>query len=340
VTGLHPVTDTDEQSDNDRIPMFPALARMERRPELQPRHYDREPYWRAPITPPSRDCYVPHWNWHWHGAADLEHDQLLTLDANGAYMAALSGIKIAHSHLTRQGPINWPITPAEVQPGYYQIQVPHWNLSGTIVSPLGDSAHLEVESLIWIAHPTLVLLLELQEQGVLGGVVIEDSWTARVTTNFLKWAGHLRQVRVELLDTIEQANTDPAKDMALAMYDAFKEGYSAALSMMLTGEKCKTQRPDWSHAVYAQHAATMWRKGWKWTGTGHPLISMGHTDELTVIAEDLPEVMSRPRPPFRFDPSGRTLGAMKPKKVTEDDKARRPQRADALPTHTEGEDIL
>ena len=307
MTGHHPVTDT------DTVPMFPALSRMERRPELQPRRYDREPYWRAPLTPPSRDCYIPAWNWHNVNSDLPDLPDVLTLDANGAYLGAAGGVRIAHSHLSHTGRVHWPLAPRDVMPGYYRVRVIYWAFSGTIVSPLGDSARLQTEESVWIAHPTLVLLLELQEEGVLGEVVIEDSWTAKAYTDLRKWTAHLRQVRTELLDAMDQAHTDTARTALTARYDAFKEGYSAALSMMLTGEKCKTQRPDWSHAVYAQHAASMWRKGWRWTGTGRPLISMGHTDELSVLAEDLPEIMSRVKPPFRFDPSGRTLGAMKPK---------------------------
>lgn len=313
------MTDHHSVAETETIPMFPALNRMERRPELQPRRYDREPYWRAPITPASKDCYVPSWNWMNHNASELPAgEQLLTLDANGAYLGALGGIKVAHSHLTHTGAAHWPIAAKDVQPGYYRIQVPHWNFAGTIVSPLGDSSRIETETLVWVAHPTLVLLLELLEEGVLGEVVIEDSYTAQATCDFRKWVAHLKQVRVELLDAIEQANTDAARTAMVERYDAFKEGYSAALSMILTGEKCQTRRPDWTHAVYAQHAASMWRKGWRWTYTGRPLISMGHVDELTVLAVDLPEVMSLPKPPFRFDPSGRTLGAMKPKIVVKE----------------------
>jgi hypothetical protein len=311
VTGHHPVT---EHPETDTIPMYPALNRMERRPELQPRRHDREPYWRAPITPASADVYIPHWNWQWRGALDIPGQQLLTLDANGAYLAALGSLdKVAHSHLSHTGTISWPLSPREVLPGYYRIQVPHWNFDNTIVSPLGDSSRLETENTMWVAHPTLVLLLELLEEGVLGDLQIEDSWTAQAHTHFRKWAAHLRQMRTELLDAIAQGQTEAARAGLRQRYDAFKEGYSAALSMMLTGDKCRTQRPDWTHAVYAQHAATMWRKGWRWTATGHPLIGMGHTDELTVLAADLPAVMSRPKPPFRFDPSGVAIGALKPK---------------------------
>ncbi|MFJ6530873.1 hypothetical protein ACIQMZ_37205 [Streptomyces longwoodensis] len=337
MTGHHPVTaqPNDTTPETDTVPMFPALSRMERRPELQPRVFGREPYWRAPVTTASRDAYVPAWNWTSPTAPDVPPAQRLTLDANGAYLGALGGIDVAHSHLTRRGPVDYPIGPKEVLPGYYLIDVPYWPFSGTIVHPLGDSARLETESRVWIAHPTLILLLELQDQGVIS-VEILDSWNAQARTNLRKWQAHLKQVRAELLDAIEQAQTDAARAFHRARYDAFKEGYSAALSMMLTGEKCKTHRPDWTHAVHAQHAATMWRKGWRWTGAGYPIVSMGHTDELTVLAEDLAPAMSRPKPPFRYDPTGHALGAMKPKPTATEDA---PTTAPAAVLDTEG-DVL
>jgi hypothetical protein len=290
--------------------MFAALSLMERK--LPPLKYGRPPYWRAPVTPPSRDCHVPTWNWISPHEVP-EGADVLSLDTNGAYLGAAGGVKVAHSHLSHQGGLHVLPEPREVLPGYYRITVPYWAFSGTIVSPLGDSSRLETETDVWVAAPTLVLLLELLEEGTITDVVVLDSWTARITCEFRSWTGRLKSIREELLDGIEATHTDAARAAMVDKYNAFKEGYSAALSMMLTGERCQTHRPDWSHTVYAQHAATMWRKAWRYTGTGHPLVSMGTTDEIAILAADLPEVLSRPKPPFRFDSTGRTIGAMKPK---------------------------
>lgn len=311
MNGHHPSTTSE-------LPMFPALRLMERDTALEPARRGRQPYWRAPVTPPSQDVYIPAWNWH--SIHETDGLELITLDANGAYLGAAGGVVIAHSHLSHTGPHDYPMAPREVTPGYYLISVPYWAFSGTIVSPLGDSSRLQTEDTVWVAHPTLILLLELLEDGAIAEVTIHDSWTTAQTADFKKWVARLREIRAELLDSIDRCRTDAARDVALDKYARFKEGYSAALSMMLTGERCKTHRPDWTHAVYAQHAASQWRKGWRWTATGHPLISMGHVDELTVLADDLPEVMSRQgKRPFRYDPTGRSLGAMKPKTTTTDD---------------------
>jgi hypothetical protein len=136
------------------------------------------------------------------------------------------------------------------------------------------------------------------------------------------------------------AQTETYREQEAARLDAFKQGYSAALSMMLTGEKCLTRRPDWTHTIYAQHAAATWRKAWRWTFTGRPLVAMGSVDEVAVLSGDVPAVLHTPKPPFRFDPTGRQPGAFKPKRVTFVG-AENLQRASAVAlVEDEGDDIV
>lgn len=299
----------------DQIPdtdprMFPALRVLER--QTPPLKYGRAPYWRAPVTPPSRDAYTPSWNWQ--SPHEFEDGlRVAVLDVNAAYLAAIGSARIAHSHLTNRGPIHHFPDPRDVAPGYYRITVPNWSFSGTIVHPLGDTARVQAEDTLWIAGPTLVLLLELSEAGHLGYFEILDAWTADVACELRSWAERLRSLRGECMDRIELAQTEMRRRHEVARYDALKTGYSAALSMMLDGSKCLTRRPDWAHTIYAQHAAATWRKAWRWTFTGHPLVAMGAVDEIAVLQSDLKPGIDRPRPPFRYDPSGRQPGALKPK---------------------------
>jgi hypothetical protein len=322
--------------EHDEIRMFPALKVMER--QTPPLKYGRPPYWRAPITPPSGDVYIPTWNWT--SAHDFEQGQEVTvLDVNAAYLSALGGVKIAHSHLTNRGPVAHLPSPREVVPGYYRISVPYWAFFGTIVHPLGDSARVETESTVWIAAPTLTLLLELEQEGHIGYFQILDSWTADVVTEFRSWSERLRSIRTECMDRIDLAQTQEYRQAQVDRYDAFKQGYSAALSMMLTGEKCLTRRPDWSHTIYAQHAASTWRKAWRYTFTGAHLVSMGAVDEIAVLSADLSDAICRPKPPFRYDATGRTIGALKPKKATFIGQGA-PQRPDTMATIEDDGDIL
>lgn len=326
--------DTDTAADCE-VRMFPALRVLER--QTPPLRFGRPPYWRAPITPASADFYCPVWNWV--SPKDFEPGEPVTvLDVNAAYMAAMGSVRIAHSHLVNTGRRDRHPAPRDVIPGYYRITVPYWSFSGTIVHPLGDSSRVETESSLWVAAPTLVLLLELEEEGHLGWFEILDSWTADVITDFRAWSQRLRSIRDECLDRIEMAQTETRRRQELARYDAFKTGYSAALSMMLTGEKCLTRRPDWAHTIYAQHAASTWRKAWRWTFTGRPLVALGAVDEISVLSIDIPGAINRPEPPFRFDPTGHQPGALKVKDVTF--VGADVQRADVMTTIDDGGDIL
>jgi hypothetical protein len=313
----------------NKISMYPALRVLER--NTPPLKYGRPPYWRAPVCPASEQFYCPVWNWVSPQEFPPGHE-VTVLDVNAAYLSAMGGVTIAHSHLEHTGSIGAHFHETlKVRPGYYRITIPYWPWSGTIVHPLGDSSRLETETTVWVAAPTLILLLELEAEGHLNGLEILDSWTANVTTNFRKWADRLRSVREELIDAIDMAQTETYRAEQLDAYNAFKQGYSAALSMMLTGEKCATHRPDWAHTIYAQHAASTWRKAWRFTYTGRHLVAMGAVDEIAILTEDIPAAVALPKPPFRLDASGRTPGALKPKTrmITGEDA---PQRAETIAT--------
>lgn len=316
----------DNVADAGGTTFFPALSILER--TTPPLRYGRIPYWHAPVSPASKDVLIPDWNWlSVHPVP--EGIKPMTLDCNGMYLAAIGGVVIAHSELQRS--YAWETLPAkgDVMPGYYRITNPHWNLWGTIVSPLGDSLEARDADSLWIAAPTLVLLLELFAEGYIGEFTILDSWITNVTTTFRTWSARLKAVRLELLDQRDAAHTDAAKAAAKERLEAFKLGYSAALSMMLTGSKSRTKRPDWTHTVHAHAHAAQWRKAWRYTAMGKTLVRMGSTDEITIFADDLPEVMSRPKPPFRYDNTGRTLGAFKHK--PESDRIHTAQRATDVP---------
>lgn len=295
--------------------MYPALSVMEKR--AMPLRYGHEPYWNAPVTPASRNFYLPRWNWR--SVKEVPPGQRsLTLDVNGAYFAATGGVDIAHSHLKHSGEYAALPSSNAVAVGYYLITVPYWGHTGTIVHPLGDSP-LTSRSTLWIAHPTLELLLELVEEGAIGDFGILDSWTTTQTTNFRSWQALLRNTRKELIQDLRAFHPQGAPPECVCrtceMYDKFKTGYSAALSMMLTGEKCKSRRPDWAHAVQAHATASTWRKAWRFTLMPDvTLLAMGDTDEITILERDLALVTARSRPPFRVDMSGLALGAFKIKK--------------------------
>lgn len=300
-----------------RTPMFPALSLLEKR--AMPTLHGHLAYYRAPLPAPAQShVLIPSWTWTGVRAAEHAPIDSVTLDVNGSYMAALGSVDIAFTDLKRFGPVDsMALAPRQVLPGYYRIIVPSWALDGTIVHPLGADAERWVGKPVWIAHPTLILLLELMEQGVLGYVDIVDAWISHQRVDFRDWNKLLKQTRGALLDAVDVVHPDGAPSAckcsrACLEYRAFKEGYGAAFAMMRTGQSCKTRRPDWADAVYAQHTAARWRNAWRFTAIG-PVLFMGSTDELTVLREDLTAALAKPQPPLRLDESGRTLGSYKTK---------------------------
>lgn len=302
------MAETEAETTNPR--MFAALRLLEK--VAPPLVYGRQPYWRAPVVLAPEKVFIPSWNWL--GLRPIETpatEESVTLDCNGAFMAALGSVPIAHGDLTNTGELDAvALDPRTVLPGYYLIDSFHWPFDGTIVSPLGNTVQLPHGSRIWITAPTLVLLLELMYEGTIASLTINDSYTSERITNFREWNKRLKVARNGLLDNIAKADTEDAIAAAEARYDAFKEGYGAAFSMMLTGEKCHTRRPDWAHHVYGQHAATSWRKAWRFSA-GAPLLAMGNTDTLTVLEADLKRAVLSAKPPIKLDPTGRQLGYYK-----------------------------
>jgi hypothetical protein len=301
------MSDNPETTENPR--MFAALRLLEK--VVPPTFYGREPYWRAPVRLAPEKVFIPGWTWSADYRELPEGEQPVTLDCNGAFMAALGSAPVAWGDLNNTGEMDaWELDPRRVLPGYYLIDAFHWPFDATIVSPLGNHTKLPAGARIWIAAPTLILLLELLQEGTIGGLTIHDSWTPKRVTNFRDWNARLKVARNKLLDNIAKADTPEDIAAAKERYKAFKEGYGAAFSMMLTGARCHTRRPDWAHQVYAQHAATSWRKAWRFS-IGAPLLAMGNTDALTVLEADLKRAVLSAKPPIKLDPTGRQLGYYK-----------------------------
>jgi hypothetical protein len=306
--------------------MFAALRILEK--VAPPTVYGRPPYWRAPVAVDPGKVFVPSWNWSADYRELPEGEEPITIDANGAFLAAAGSVQVAHSELKHYGQLDaWDLNPRSVLPGYYLIEAFRWAFDASIVSPLGNMVKLPDHARVWVAAPTLVLLLELLAEGTIVELVITDSWAAERRCDFREWVKRLKVARNGLLDNIAKAETEDAIRAAKLRYKAFKEGYGSAFSMMLTGEKCGVRRPDWAHQVYAQHAATSWRKAWRFSA-GAPLLAMGNTDTMTVLEADLKKAVLSTKPPIKLDPSGRLLGHYK--KAEQEEEVSPVDDADAL----------
>lgn len=259
----------------------------------------RGPYWR----PPAPDCVpavrVPAWTWHAPIPADVA--RVAVLDANAAYLAAASSVEVALGALEHaEGPRPFD----RHRPGFWLVSLPTWQHDG-IMPPWGTG---RVAGDWWLPTPTVDLLEQLAEDGWCARVEIHDAWTSSTPCRLRAWAMRIRDDRARAMAT---GNTE--------LVAAIKLGYSQAVTMLGTEQGSKIYRPDWSTAIRAQHAASMWRSAWKALQTGAPLLAAGTVDELAYDRERVVDwwrdTERGQHTPIRIDVTGQQLGTFKVKEV-------------------------
>jgi hypothetical protein len=294
---------------------------MDDKGPLCPLLYGGKPFWK-PAAPPIVDqVRIPDWGWEYPVPLDAG-TQLVSLDVSAAFLSAASSAQFAHGGLVDTG------TRGE-GPGYYLVDAHHWN-DHRIVSPLGNTPMEGAR--VWVKYPTLHLLrgLAALEHAPWPDVIVYGSWTCpkrvdnlgreRGTTfRMRKWVEAIQKDRAAVMADIAD---DPCDEAARKRYDMIKDGYSIAIEMMAgakEGKKIKAniRRPDWTHTIRAQHAASHWRRCYGAVLAGHGPISMGATDEVAFTMDDFNALMKRASPVFRFDPTGVGLGTLKIKEVHE-----------------------
>lgn len=294
-------TITDVRTDDGLVKLLYLLE-----DDYRPTHKRMGPLRRLPADIPVPTVHIPRWKWTLPAADGVDVDGAVTLDAAAAYVSAASSVRVGLNRLDRgvQAPEGKPL-----YPGWYLIDYHHWQ-ERALVSPLGTGHHA---GQLWVAHPTLQLLRQLEERGVWPDTTVYDCWTSSVGVRLTEWTDLLKQLRGAIMDADDRET-----------YEAFKDGYAQAIQLMVKGVKCETRRPDWTHAIWAQHSAfTTWWKAWRALECGHPPIAMKHPDEMTFTADAYAALQSmQDRPlkerPLTLDPTGRTLGSYRIKTKTED----------------------
>lgn len=294
---------------DERITQSRALRALEG--ECAPKLRGRDPFWRPKPPAIATDVYTPAWDWM-DNAQDDAGEALVILDAIAAYVTAISSVTVAHGALEHTGPVM-----DATAVGYYLITIPAWEVPG-IVHPLGTD--IVWGDQVWVAHPTAQLLQQLAADGYAAALEIHDSWTAPTSVRLRKWSDILKARRNLALDEVDAARAAGSPELlteANAFYTDLKISYSIAVQMMLTGEKCKTRRPDWAHAIVATHSANIWRKVWRCVLAGKYPAGMGAVDEVAFTWTTFHELMYdiRGGSPLKVDPTGRQLGAFKVKDV-------------------------
>ncbi len=291
-----------------------ALNRLQH--GFMPGSFGRTPYWTPKPPPCWRQVHEPNWAWRHpdHGQIDM-----VPLDCNGAFLAPLSGTEFARDALVQTGAISTPAV-NQVLPGYYLINSAPWS-DPRIVSPLGQAP---MPAQVWVAAPTLQLLLELVASGSWLDITVFDSWTCDAKCRMSAWADWLKRVRILAMDTDERDQRDYPGIKPGQAAQMVKDGYSMAVQLIghipEKGKPVKSgvQRPDWHHAIRCQHKANVWRKCWNAVQAGLPILYMGDTDAIDIPAWGLPWLQEhapgmRHKPP-QIDLTGRRLGHFKIRK--------------------------
>lgn len=281
--------------------------------KVAPQVQRRPPYWRPrPAEFDPTMLVEPAWAWRrTPRPGDRTEDAIVILDAIGAYLASASSVEVAHDALTHTG-VREPDRNAV---GYWLVDLPPWQ-GHTMPPPWGDRQL--PDGPVVIAAPTMRVILDLADakQPACDRPEVLDSWLGAVPMRLRKWT-----------DIVAAARLDAIRAGDGVMYEAVKTGYSQAVTLMITGEKSKVHRPDWGHAIHAQHAANFWWKSWRAVQAGYAPVGMSRVDELALTRHDATDIWTRQanqlQVPLHIDPTGQRLGAFKPKAtVTADEWAR------------------
>lgn len=257
---------------------------------------------RLPATVPVPNVAIPTVTWKLPAATESDITNGVRLDANAAYLSAASSVRVGLNTLERD--LQRSDGGRQPYPGWYLIDAHPWH-HRAIVSPLGAQRRA---GRVWVAHPTLQLLRCLEEENAWPDTYVYDCWTSPVSAQLTKWTSLIRDTRAAI-------KTDP--NAAPDVYNALKTGYAMAVELMLKGEKCDTYRPDWAHAIWAQHSAfTVWWKAWRALNAKCGILRMTHPDEVVVttdgyaILQSMQHLPPKQRP-ITLDPTGLQLGAYK-----------------------------
>ncbi|MCF3960440.1 helix-turn-helix domain-containing protein [Streptomyces fuscigenes] len=206
---------------------------------------------------------------HRAAGAGLMRLDVTALDMNAAYLAALK------THLPIGRLVPSPGDEAALDPrrsGIHRITPPQWTTSD-LPNPLGAR---KVPGDLWIAEPTLRLLLDCAKNGLCKAPTIHESLTSGSTEGLLeKMRRALVEVRKEAIAKDDELTTEYVKFM-----------YSKFVSTI--GESSanrEIRRPDWMHIIRAQAFANLWRKAQKAHASGLTVIEMSGTDELHVAGD-------------------------------------------------------
>jgi hypothetical protein len=213
---------------------------------------ERVPTWRMTDPPPpamvtTTDRGFGAWESPQPSVGPLYH----AYDANLAFLAAMGVTEVTKGNLTFCGAPKFD--PAAPRPGYWLIVAPAWN-HARIPNPAG---HVRPGDEVWVTTPTMVLLRQLHDQGVIGMPRIIQGWLALGDDRTRVF----RSLATKVSSAIADLSTNPDDEDAVAVLHALKRGYKQAWGLLNSPDSL-TYRPDWHHSIQAMARVNMWRKLW------------------------------------------------------------------------------
>ncbi|MGP4048882.1 DnaB-like helicase C-terminal domain-containing protein [Streptomyces sp. 2A115] len=201
---------------------------------------------------------------------------LCTIDRNGSYPSACSGVPLAPNKLFHTGPLE---EVGKDRAGAFLITVPAWN-HRNMPHPLGRLAErADDQGRVWVTTPHLRQLQKLTREGhIAEPLVVHDSWTGKANESLFK---HFYKVAREARAELVQAGGEP--------YVEYKRRLSIALRLLWPkGEKVNSPfwRPDWRMALVAEASVRHWSVAWRAVQAGHTLIALRNVDEAVFLTPD------------------------------------------------------
>lgn len=169
--------------------------------------------------------------------------------------------------------------------GYWQIEMPAWNLP-YLPHPAGNH-HAgwagETGPLVWVTSPTMELLEELAEFGVLARPQVISSWTASSLRVLRSWQEQVREALIRSQG--EQYGPEVRR--------AVKATYTEAIGLM-GREGGRVFRPDWRHALIAQARCNLFRKMFRIVQEEHRFPVRIKVDAVTYSSDECDPVAAAP----------------------------------------------
>lgn len=197
-------------------------------------------------------------------------------DAVSAYLAAAGAayLPVGELHYAAGGTFD------ARRGGYWLIELPVWNLP-YLPHPAGN--HREGAGPVWVTSPTMELLEELAEFGILARPELISSWTASTLRVLRSWQEQVREALI-------RSGGDQYEPQVRR---AVKATYTEAIGLM-GREGGRVFRPDWRHTLIAAARCNLFRKMWRVARDEHRFPVRIKVDAVTYASDEYDPVAAAP----------------------------------------------